>query len=110
MTRPSDFHAGYAVVLRTYLEARGEEELAVGHELGRLALQHGISMLDIIENHFQLVDDLAQDPGFDRPAALGFLLQTLAPLDIATRGFLDGTRRYEEQRARAEDRADRDEF
>ncbi len=112
MTRvdDDDFHAGYAAVLRIYLEARGEEELAVGHELGRLALQEGISMLDIIENHFQLVDDLAQDPGFDRPAALGFLLQTLAPLDIATRGFLDGTKRYEEQRARAEDLADRDEF
>ena len=37
-------------------------------------------------------------------------MQTLAPLDVATRGFLDGTRRYEEQRARAEDLADRDEF
>ena len=39
-----------------------------------------------------------------------FLLQTLAPLDVATRGFLDGTRRYEEQRARAEGLADRDKF
>ena len=105
-----DFHVGYVSALRTYLEARGEEDLAVGHELGRRALQEGISVLDIIENHFQLVDDLAQNSGFDRPAALGFLLQTLAPLDVATRGFLDGTRRYEEQRARAEDLADRDEF
>ena len=110
MTEADDFHAGYAAVLRTYLEARGEEELAVGHELGRLALQMSISTLDIIENHFQLVDDLAQDPGFDRRAALAFLLQTLAPLDIAPRGFLDGTKRYEEQRARAENLADRDEF
>jgi PAS domain S-box-containing protein len=110
MTDPGDFHVGYAAALRTYLEARGEEDLAVGHELGRRALQEGISMLDIIENHFQLADDLAQNPGFDGPAALAFLLQTLAPLDIATRGFLDGTKRYEEQRARAEDLADRDEF
>ncbi len=39
-----------------------------------------------------------------------FLLQTLAALDVATRGFLDGTRRYEQQRARADDLADRDEF
>ena len=39
-----------------------------------------------------------------------FLLQTLVPLDVATRGFLDGTKRYAEQRARAEDLADRDAF
>jgi PAS domain S-box-containing protein len=105
MTAPRDFHVGYAAALRTYLEARGEEDLAVGHELGRRALQEGISMLDIIENHFLLTDGPEQNP-----AALAFLLQTLAPLDVATRGFLDGTRRYEEQRARAEDLADRDEF
>ena len=111
MTQAGDFHAGYAAALRTYLEARGEEDLAVGHELGRRALQEGISMLDIIENHSWLINELAQSrSGVDLVAALGFLLQTLAPLDVATRGFLDGTKRYEEQRARAEDLADRDEF
>lgn len=110
MNDPGEFHAGYAAALRTYLQTRGEEELAVGHELGRQALQMSISTLQIIENHFQLVDDHGQDPVFDRSAALAFLLQTLAPLDIATRGFLDGTKRYEEQRARAEDLADRDQF
>jgi PAS domain S-box-containing protein len=112
MTRAgSDFHAEYVAALRTYLETRGEEELAVGHELGRRALQEGISMLDIIENHSWLINKLAQSrSGVDLAAALAFLLQTLVPLDVATRGFLDGTRRYEEQRARAEDLADRDEF
>jgi len=111
MTEVDDFHAGYAVALRTYLEARGEEELAVGHELGRHALQEGISMLEIVENHSWLVNELSQSrSGVDLAAALAFLLQTLAPLDVATRGFLDGTKRYEEQRARAENLADRDEF
>ena len=105
-----DFHVGYAAALRTYLESREQEDLAVGHELGRRALQEDVSMLEIIENHFQLVDELALNPGFDGAAALAFLLQTLAPLDVATRGFLAGTKRYEEQRARAEDLADRDEF
>ncbi|MBV8862052.1 MAG: SpoIIE family protein phosphatase [Mycobacterium sp.] len=110
MTQADDFHVGYAAALRTYLDGRGEEKLAVGHELGRRALQDGISMLDIIENHFEVVQDLAHNPDFEGPAALAFLLQTLAPLDVATRGFLDGTKRYEEQRARADDLADRDEF
>ena len=34
----------------------------------------------------------------------------MATVDVATRGFLDGTERYEEQRARADDLAVRDEF
>jgi len=110
MTDTDDFHAHYTTALETYLDARGEDSLAVGHELGRRALQEQISMLEIIENHFRLVQGLASTSQVDRPAALEFLLQTLAPLDIATRGFLDGTRRYAEQRARAEGLADRDKF
>ena len=66
-------------------------------------------MLDIVENHLRLVDERT-DSGIDTAVALQFLLQTLAALDVATRGFIDGTRRYEQQRARAEDLADRDEF
>lgn len=111
MTRAYDFHVHYAAALRSYLEVRTEASLAVAEELGRRALQESISMLEIIENHFRLVnDELSRESAIDRSAALEFLLQTFAPLDVATRGFLDGTRRYEEQRARAQDLADRDEF
>jgi PAS domain S-box-containing protein len=108
MTQAADFHAQYATALRAYLAAQGEDTLSVGHELGRRALQEQISMLEIVENHSRLVD--APDSGVDTVAALRFLLQTLAALDVVTRGFLDGTKRYELQRARAEDLADRDEF
>ena len=108
MTIAADFHAQYVAALRAYLAAQGEDTLAVGHELGRRALQEQISMLDIVENHHRLVD--GPDSGVDTGVALQFLLQTLAALDVATRGFIDGTRRYEQQRARADDLADRDEF
>ena len=108
MTGAADFHVQYAAALRAYLAAQGEDTLAVGHELGRRALQEQISMLEIVENHSRLVD--APDSGIDTMVALQFLLQTLAALDVVTRGFLDGTKRYEQQRARAEDLADRDEF
>ncbi|HYP95491.1 MAG TPA: PAS domain S-box protein, partial [Mycobacterium sp.] len=104
MTIAADFHAQYVAALRAYLAAQGEDTLAVGHELGRRALQEQISMLDIVENHHRVVD------GPDSGVALQFLLQTLAALDVATRGFIDGTRRYEQQRARADDLAVRDEF
>ncbi len=110
MSGKEDFHARYAAALRAYLYARDEDSLTVAHELGRRALQEQISMLDIVEHHVQLVLELSEDARIDAPVALGFLLQTLAPLDVATRGFLDGTRRYEEQRARAEGLADRNKF
>jgi len=108
MTQAADFHAQYVAALQAYVAAQGEDTLAVGHELGRRALQDQISMLEIIENHSRLVD--GPDSGIDTAVALQFLLQTLAALDVATRGFIDGTKRYEQQRARAEDLADRDEF
>jgi PAS domain S-box-containing protein len=110
MTDTDDFHAHYITALQTYLDARDEDSLAVGHELGRRALQERISMLEIIEQHFRWVVEVDKQAPVDRAATLEFLLQTLAPLDVATRGFLDGTRRYAEQRARAEGLADRDKF
>ncbi len=110
MTDAAEFHARYTAALQAYLVARDEDSLVVGHELGRRALQERVSMLDIVEHHFRLVVALSKQSEVDRPAALEFLLQTLAPLDVATRGFLDGTKRYAEQRARAEGLADRDKF
>ena len=110
MTDTDDFHAHYIAALRTFLDARDEDSLAVGHELGRRALQERISMLEIIEQHFRWVVEVDKHTPVDRAATLEFLLQTLAPLDVATRGFLDGTKRYAEQRARADVLADRDKF
>src|SRR6201998_134280 len=110
MTGSDDFHGQDTAALRPYLNPRDEDSLAVGHELGRRALEEEISMLEIIEHHVELVLELLADVRVDAPVALEFLLQTLAPLDVATRGFLDGTRRYAEQRARAEGLADRDKF
>ena len=110
MTGVDDFHAQYIAALHTYLDARDEDSLTVGYELGRRALEEKISVLDIIERHAQTIFAISEDARIDAPVALEFLLQTLAPLDVATRGFLDGTKRYAEQRARAEDLADRDKF
>ncbi len=110
MTEAAGFRSRYAAALRTYLEEQGEASLEVGQELGRRALREKVSTLDIVETHFRLVDEALDGNHIDHSAALQFLLQTLAPLDVATRGFLDGTRRYEQERARAEDLADRDEF
>ena len=110
MTATADFRAQYVVALKNYLAARDEDSLGIAHELGRRALQEQISVLDIVEQHVRIVLEVSTDVQIDAPVALEFLLQTLAPLDVATRGFLDGTKRYAEQRARAEGLADRDKF
>jgi PAS domain S-box-containing protein len=110
MTDTADFHAQYAIALQNYLGTRDGDSLGIAHELGRRALQEQVSMLDIVEQHVRVVLEVSKDVHIDAPVALEFLLQTLAPLDVATRGFLDGTKRYAEQRARAEGLADRDKF
>jgi PAS domain S-box-containing protein len=106
----NDFHDQYEAALRSYLQSRDEDSLAIGYELGRWALQEQISLLEIIEQHVRLIFEISQDVRMDAPIALEFLLQLLVPLDVATRGFIDGNKRYAEQRARAEGLADRDKF
>jgi PAS domain S-box-containing protein len=99
---PDDFHSQYEAALRAYLQAGGTHDLGVGNELGRQALHDDVSMLKIVEHHSALVSELVRE-GFDGAEALAFLLHTLAPMDAATR-------RAEEQRARADDLEDRDQF
>ncbi|OBC03112.1 SpoIIE family protein phosphatase [Mycobacterium sp. 852002-40037_SCH5390672] len=110
MSDHNDFHDQYEAALRAYLNSHDEASLSIGNELGRRALKEQISLLDIVEQHVRLVFEISQDVRIDAPIALEFLLQLLVPLDVATRGFIDGNRRYAEQRARAEGLADRDKF
>ncbi|MFF7939556.1 SpoIIE family protein phosphatase [Nocardia gamkensis] len=118
----AEFLDAYANALRRHMDSQTQAGLAEGYELGRRALVEGISLLDLTENHFRVVQDVEEQRRKDTSAeggesgarlpetALEFLLQTLVPLDIATRGYLDGTRRYEQQRSRADDLAGRDAF
>jgi PAS domain S-box-containing protein len=101
-----DFAEHYAVALRQYLSDGDEASLATGHELGRRALRERLSVMQIVEGHFGVVEEAAAS----HAVALQFLLQTLATFDVATSGFLDGTKRYQQQRARADDLEDRDAF
>lgn len=104
---PSDaILEGYSRALRAYLSCVDEAGLALGRELGRRALQEGVSLLEIVEAHHRVVEEVSAPPG----SALPFLLQTLATFDAATGGSGDDTKRYEWQRARADDLADRDAF
>ncbi|WP_227982484.1 SpoIIE family protein phosphatase [Nocardia spumae] len=115
------FREAYGNALRLHMDSPTQNTLAEGYELGRRALVEGVSILDLTEHHFRVLDEQGliapSAPSLPKAetasraqAALEFLLQTLAALDVATRGFLDSTRSYELQRLRAEDLADRDAF
>ncbi|MGY4102543.1 SpoIIE family protein phosphatase [Nocardia sp. R16R-3T] len=110
------FLDAYADALRRHLNSPSQAGLGEGYELGRRALVEGISLLDLTEHHYRVVQATNSDvANADESAehaetALEFLLQTLAALDIATRGYIDGTRRAEQQRSRIDDLAGRDAF
>ncbi|MBU3061996.1 SpoIIE family protein phosphatase [Nocardia sp. NEAU-G5] len=117
----AEFREAYTNALRLHLDSPTQYTLSEGYELGRRALVEGVSILDLTEHHFRLlgqwhllasseqVRQRGEDPESNR-TALEFLLQTLAALDVATRGFLDSTRSYELQRLRADDLEGRDVF
>ncbi|OPX13374.1 SpoIIE family protein phosphatase [Mycobacterium sp. AT1] len=101
------FHQRYPAALRRHLDAGGEAGLAAAGEIGREALDARVGVVEIVDCHFQLTEEL---PAASRSAAVNFLKKTLAAFDVASRGFADGVERYEEQRARADDLEDRDAF
>ncbi|WP_051581237.1 SpoIIE family protein phosphatase [Pseudonocardia acaciae] len=103
-----EFRLAYGAALRRHLAIGDEASLVAGHELGRKALTDGLSILDVTESHFRVLAELTDHSDPTQDVALRFLLQTLAALDIATRGFLDRTRGYQQQRARAEQLAELD--
>ncbi|MFV0495729.1 SpoIIE family protein phosphatase [Mycobacterium sp.] len=105
-----EFHAEYRCALVQYLDTGGEDTLGAARELGRKALRQRISFLDIIENTFDVLDELLEIGPVNRAAALEFVLQTLAALDEVTHGYLDGARRFAAERSRAEELASRDRF
>lgn len=102
-----DIHQRYAVALERHLDGGGEAILALGRNIGRDALHAGLSVTEITNCHFLLTE---QTTGESRAAAQRFLLHTLSAFDVATKGFLDGTERYEQQRARADHLENRDAF
>jgi signal transduction histidine kinase/DNA-binding response OmpR family regulator len=114
MTDASDgFAAAYTAALVKHLATQSEASLEVAADLGRRALAEDVSILQIVEQHVRVVSGLAAEQGphqsrATHEAALPFLLQTLTPLDVASRGFADGTRSYRRQLSRADALAELD--
>jgi signal transduction histidine kinase len=85
----------YTAALQDYIDGRGEPALHRANELGRIALERGLGILEITGIH-QLASDrvvarVAGDAAgeLSRARADVFLLETLSPFEMTHRGFQD---------------------
>ena len=86
----------YVEALRSYCLNPAETALGRGYELGRLALASRMSLLEIVMIHEEAVTEVLNDGGPTRQGLLRattqFLAETLAPFEMAHRGFLEANR------------------
>jgi Phosphoserine phosphatase RsbU, N-terminal domain len=86
----------YRPAFLSFLAHPDEEHLVAAYDLGRAALAGDVTLLDLVRIHHAVIGDVLQstDPA-DVPAsvdaAAAFLVEALAPFEIARRGFLEAT-------------------
>jgi hypothetical protein len=94
MTDPlARLRQNYAAAFSAWLFRRDEAALSAGYELGRGCLESGVSLLDVVVVHHQVVVDVL--PGIEGPreladAAATFLVEVLGSFEMTRRGFLEG--------------------
>lgn len=96
MTTPPDrLTQNYRPAFLAFLNHPDEEALHSAYELGRAALADNITLLGLIRTHHRVFGDVLRtttDPD-DLPAivnaAADFLVEALAPFEIARRAFLE---------------------
>ncbi|MGS0686342.1 phosphatase RsbU N-terminal domain-containing protein [Nakamurella sp. GG22] len=96
MSGPVDRLArNYPPAFLAFLTHRNEKNLARAYELGRDALSDGISLLDLIRTHHAVFGQVlstastAADVAHTVDAAAAFLVEALAPYEMARRGFME---------------------
>ncbi len=98
MSTPQDRLAqNYRLAFLIFLRHPDEEALHAAYELGRAALADDITLLDLVRTHHAVFGEILRtttDPD-DVPAivdaAADFLVEALAPFEIARRAFLETT-------------------
>ncbi|MEX5719173.1 phosphatase RsbU N-terminal domain-containing protein [Geodermatophilus maliterrae] len=93
MTATDQLTRDYRVAFLAYLPRRAEAALHRGYELGRAAVTGGLSILEVVRVHHEvLVEVLRETPVDEVPdvagAASEFLIEVLSTSDMAQRGLL----------------------
>jgi hypothetical protein len=97
-TRRVRLSKDYRPAFLRYLNHPGEQSLHAAYELGRAAFADRVSLLDVIRIHHTVVGQVLQgttDPQDVQEivnAAAGFLVEALAPYEMARQGFFDRSR------------------
>lgn len=84
----------YTPAFLAFLNNPDEQRLHRAYELGRTALADGVTLLDLIRTHHAVFGEvvITLDPGTQAPtvdAAASFLIEALAPYEMARRGYLE---------------------
>lgn len=95
--RFSDLRRNYRTAFLRYLPSRSEPALMTAYELGRDAMTSGISVLDLVRVHHEVLADTVAS---SRPAEIGdviaaagdFLAEALGTTEMAQRSLHDSDR------------------
>jgi len=92
MTDVDGLMRDYRVAFLGYLPRREEAALHRGYELGRAAVGHGLSLLELAQvHHVVLLEAMSQTPAEDQPeigrAAAEFFLEVLATFELSQQAF-----------------------
>jgi hypothetical protein len=89
---PDSVARDYRAAFLRYLPRRDEAALHSGYELGRSAVAHGVSLLELVRIHHEVLVPVLLESGTDEllevtGAASNFLVEVLATFDMAHRGL-----------------------
>ena len=92
MSEVGDLTRDYRAAFQRYLPQRSEAALTQAYQLGRQAMDQGVSLLDLVHVHHhvlaEVLDDLpTEETGEVTRAASEFLLEVLSTFDMAHRGL-----------------------
>jgi hypothetical protein len=93
-TTPERLALDYRTAFLRYLPRREEVALTAAYNLGRTAVTTGISLLELVRIHHEVLAGVLVDTRPDELAATAesastFLLEVLAPFDLGHRRLLD---------------------
>jgi hypothetical protein len=88
----ADFRARYGTALRAHLVQPGEATLREAYELGRTAVRHELSVIDLADVHHDALAAVSGELGLDADAIVvagGFLVESLSAFEMIRRGYLE---------------------
>ncbi|MEO6414254.1 MAG: phosphatase RsbU N-terminal domain-containing protein [Pedococcus sp.] len=92
MSEVENLTLDYRAAFQRYLPQRSEAALTLGYQLGRRAIAHDVSLLDLVDVHHlvltEILEDTADEDARDvTTAAAEFLREVLSTFDMAHRSL-----------------------